>query len=435
MYNMSPQLKIVHEDEEDDDLGMKMSDLNVIAYDPGTKVRILKGKYAGETGTVQNATRTFTTHEGERSYWVHLDWDEDPQSAIVYRQEELQRIVDEDADEDSDFLKEIGEGYPRFEYQTFGSAYRTEYTLVKANEEFIGTISKTWGKVADGSPWHINYVARRKQHTYIPISSPEEGAQQLWQEHTGLVELPVVHKPYEPLEPIPDDPRHYEGVQAAAHQLIQELVEDDWEEDDSKEYGYDQLTMIVQALQQTGFKVTESRVQDGIMSITFLWPYVNATGFIGGWKRAQEAIKPYINLRDGNYEVNKGWETKTAVVKITKSIEDNPGLWKIKGQPVLYAQGVADNPVFFDIFYNDQKVGRAYLPAFNGSKDIAERMREEMVELDKIAPFNPGRWPPADDNFGHGPAITWWRKNRSQLKNPKANKYYFDRSLLAEPEE
>src|SRR5208283_1342038 len=150
---------------DDDDLGMKSSDMNVIAYTPGTRVRVLTGTYAGETGTVESPTRTMTADEGERNYWVHLDW-QPKHDALVYRPEQLQRIIGETEDDD-DLIKEVGAGYPRFEFEPFGSAYNRYTILVNVGGEFIGSLVKTIGKTKDDVAWHVAFLGKRQLHTYI----------------------------------------------------------------------------------------------------------------------------------------------------------------------------------------------------------------------------------------------------------------------------
>ncbi len=264
---------------DDDELGMRMSDMNVIAYPPGTKVRILSGKYTGELGTVQNSTRTMTAHEGERSYWVHVDWDSDPHSAIVYRQDQLQRVIGE-AEDDDDLVKEVGQGYPRFEFEPFGSAYNHYTALVKVNGEFIGSLVKVVGKTKEDVKWHIAFLAKRKVHTYVPVSTPEEGAQKLWQEHTGLVQLPVVKEPYDPLPPDPDDPNHYESLRRTAKSLVAFLAED-------PETDAPKTPKPIRLLQQAGFKITESTDSRA----RFSWPAGDRGAYFNGIRRAREIVR------------------------------------------------------------------------------------------------------------------------------------------------
>jgi len=363
-----------------------------------------------------------------------LDW-QPKHDALVYRPEQLQRIIGETEDDD-DLIKEVGAGYPRFEFEPFGSAYNRYTILVNVGGEFIGSLVKTIGKTKDDVAWHVAFLGKRQLHTYIPVATPEEGAQKLWQDHTGLTELPIVKEPYVPLPPDPDDPNHCENLQATAKNLVRFLseTEDEKDFDEVKDYGYDQLEMVVQALQKAGFKVSESRKHENVLYVTFSWPYTTVTSFLSGWRRAKEVMTPYISLRQGNYVVEKSPQTKVATCRIIKRIEEDPNIWKIKPQMIARLNGRAPvaNPVWFDIFFSGQKVGEAYLPAFSGSEDTAERLREEMAQLDQTVPFVPEQWPAEGNAFGSGPAIAWWRKNRPKLHDPEINRHYFDRKLIGD---
>ena len=268
------------DDEFDDDLGMKMSDLNVIVFKPGTRVRILTGKYANSLGTVENPTTAMTAHEGERNYWVHLDDDDDPHSAIVYRQDQLQPVVGESEEEEYGLTKEVGEGYPQFDIEPFGSAYRTFIYLVKHDNMLLGSLSKKLGQTKGEVDWHISYLPRRQSHTYIPVSTPEEGARKLWQEYLGLIELPIVKPPYDPLPPDPDDPNHYESLQKTAKNLVTFLAED-------PEDNAPKIPEPIRLLERAGFKVTESTDSKATVS----WPATDQVAYFNGIRRIREVVK------------------------------------------------------------------------------------------------------------------------------------------------
>jgi hypothetical protein len=217
----------------------------------------------------------------------------------------------------------------------------------------------------------------------------------------------------------------------------EELENDDF--DNPKDYSPGQLDLIAQALKKAGLHVELAREVEGELQIVFSWPFTGGQMYLNGWNRAASAMAPYIKLRQGNYGISKRLSdtdrrSGVATATIRKPAEENPGLWKIKGQPVHNERfGNIDSPVFYEIFFDGQKVGTAYMPRGVGSQgEEAEALREEMAALNQVIQFIPDQWPAEDEEWDSGPAIHWWRKNRSKLPFPNKNKYHFTNHLLGE---
>jgi hypothetical protein len=211
--------------------------------------------------------------------------------------------------------------------------------------------------------------------------------------------------------------------------LITGLIEDEEFEDpdDVKDMAPNQLQAVTDALTGAGFKITRAELQGIKLVVGFSWPFTSATSYVNGFKRAQEVLRPIIPLRMGNYTVTK--DGKTAHVLIVKTMEDDPGQWKV--EPLQAAGNINANPVWFSVSFNGQPVGEAYLPAFTGSKDTAERLREEMAEIHlHYVHFNPSEWPNKQNAFGGGPALVWWSSNRDKLSTARAASAFFPHDLL-----
>lgn len=318
-----------------------------------------------------------------------------------------------DSDDDDDVLKDVTG--PGFEFQVLGSAHNTRFIMVKANGEFIGSLANL------GNDWHIAYVKDRNIHTHWPVAGQQEGAEQLWLDRNKEIEIPEVFPPYLKIPPPLED-----SLKEKAHLLVNALAETD---DDPKEVGYDQLDLIVMALKKAGFAVTDAKRDDGTLEVTFTWPAGNAVAYANGWKRAREVIGPYIALKYGDYQVvraREGGIDRLATVTIRKSMETDPGLWKVSAHRSKPGAEYAQD--FIDVIFNGQKVGEFF--ADGDVLYVAEVVREEMAQLNELIPFDPSKWTALGNAWGKGPAIDWWRKNRDKLRK----KHQLSKELYAVPQ-
>lgn len=345
------------------------------------------------------------------------------------------RILEND-DEDADLLNEVGDAYPPFEFQRFGSANGAHIYLVHAAGEFIGSLHLTHDQISGQEKWSIAFVESQKRHTHVPVISKEEGAEKLWQDRMGIIQLPNTPPHYEPLGPVPDDPDHYESLRKTAGKLVSFLAEEEGEDEDdfadTRDLAGDQREMIVSALKDAGFKIIRADYVDNKgtnqLTLEFSWPAPNAPTYVLGWRRAKEAMQPFLPLRHENYKVRKEGEGngRIAIATVVKRAEENPNLWKV----VQHSGQSGGAEAWYDIYFNGKVAGEAYLTAFSGIDDFAEHLREELSELNDIVPFDPKQWFMGGNAWGRGPAINWWRKNRSRLSN--ASPYTFNKDLLGE---
>jgi hypothetical protein len=185
----------------------------------------------------------------------------------------------DDEDEDIGLPKEVGDAYPTFEFEPFGSVYNRHFVLVKVQGEFIGTLLKKMIKWPDTVEWYISFLKRRDVHTRIRVESAEEGAQKIWQDHIGITELPEIPQPYEPLPPVEGEPDHYENLRQTAKSLVAFLAED--VEDPKSE-----VPEPIQQLQTAGFKITEHIGNKARIS----WPADNQATYFSGVRRAKEIL-------------------------------------------------------------------------------------------------------------------------------------------------
>lgn len=337
------------------------------------------------------------------------------------------RLVEED--EDAGLVNEVGDSYPLFQFQRFGSANGSHIYLVHAGQEFIGSLSLRHDPLSGSEKWSIAFIESQKRHTHIPVASKEEGAQLLWQDRMGIIQLPNNPPYYEPLGEVPDDPDHYESIKAKAKSLVSVLAEDGEEDeafDDPKEVSYGQLENIISDLQAAGFKILNHEDSNGTLTFSFSWPRPTASQYINGWKRAREIIEMYMPLRMENYKIRTEQieGVPHSVAQITKRAEDDPHIWKVTQDPKAKEFGTA----WFQIFYNGRLVGRAYMPSFNAPEENGEHLREELSHLNEIVPFDPRDWPETGNSWARGPAINWWRAHRDKI--PNVSKYAFSKDLL-----
>lgn len=334
-------------------------------------------------------------------------------------------------DDDEDLTKIVGGGYPNFTVKFFGSSRGNRIFIVEAGDEFIGTLVEK--NTHPMEEWYIAFVAGRKMRTHVRVSSMIEGARKLWEDSQGLLQLPEIAAPYEPLLPPTGEPDHYESIKKTANNLVRFLseTEDGMEDADFKDVDHDQLSLIVRTLDQAGFKILRSDKVDDTMYIEFTWPVVNFTEYHSGWKKAREILAPYVSLRQGNFVVSKSGPRGNEIAKasIIKKTEADPTAWKVT--PMVHEPG-NHGAFWFEIYYQGILRGEIYLPTFNMSSDTAERLREELTHLNEIKPFSPLEWYPAVGNgFGNGTAFDWWRKNRQLLGDEAAkNRPFFDPNTL-----
>lgn len=337
------------------------------------------------------------------------------------------RLTEED--EDAGLVNEVGDAYPPFSFDRFGSANGTQIYLVHAGQDFIGSLGLRHNPVNGAEKWFISFIKSQERHTHIPIATKEEGAQLLWKNQMGIIQLPNTPPHYEPLEQIPDDPDHYESVSRSAKNLVRFLSEDGEEDDDfddTKDLSYGQLEGIITDLQAAGFKILGHEDNSGTLTFSFSWPRPTASQYLNGWRRARAIIETYMPLRMENFKVTTQEidGIKTAIARVTKRAENDPHIWKVTQDPKAKEFGTA----WFQIFYNGRLVGRAYLPTFNAPEDIAEQLREELSHLNEIVPFDPKQWLETAHPGCSGTAMNWWRANRNKI--PGVSKYSFFKDLL-----
>jgi len=229
--------------------------------------------------------------------------------------------------------------------------------------------------------------------------------------------------------------------EAKDHQRVRRLVgklidEADEDEPDFKEFAFDPVASAVSALEGAGFKIERADREGDDIFLRFTWPAFNAVAYINGAKRALEAIRPFINVRHGDYRVDRELDEqgqKIARMFIRRKDDQAPWLWKIERIPNYYDHNVAPGDVVntsaeYKIFFNGQEAGLFLAPNY----DVAERVREEMAQLHKVHGFYPPGWDAPGNAWGKGHAIEWWRRNRKKLGNvARSNEPFFDRGLLA----
>lgn len=208
--------------------------------------------------------------------------------------------------------KDIGDTYPEFQIERFGSANGSVFFSVSANGEFIGTVMQRYvaspGSEWAQEKWFIVYVARHSMRTFVPVASQEEGAQMLWREHEGKLQIP--ERPYQhvPLVAPPDDPDHYESIQQKAAELVRLVTEND---DVEVAQTVDEFDEAVSALTQAGFCV-ENKPD----ALTVSWPAESMNVLHSGVTRVKQILESSLPSKYVGHVARNGRKASMTVTKI-----------------------------------------------------------------------------------------------------------------------
>lgn len=207
--------------------------------------------------------------------------------------------------------KDIGDTYPEFKIERFGSANGSHFFTVSVDGEFIGTLVKksvaSPGSEWPEEKWFIGFVAGRSMHTYVPIANQEEGAQILWQEHEGKIQIPELPQQHDPLVPPPDDPDHYESIRQKAAALVNLIVEND---DVEVAETFHEFDPAVDALTRAGF-----RVENKSNSMTVSWPAESMNVLHSGVTRVKQILESALPSK---YIGHVARNNRTASMIVTK---------------------------------------------------------------------------------------------------------------------
>jgi len=211
-----------------------------------------------------------------------------------------------------DFMtKDIGDTYPEFKIERFGSANGSHFFVVSVNGEFIGTLLKKMvaspGSEWAEEKWFIAYVAGRSMHTYVPVESQQQGAEMLWQSHEGQIEIPELPHQYDPLVAPPDDPDHYESIRQKAAALVDLVVEND---DVEVAQTVNEFEEAVNALTSAGFCV-----ENQADSMTVSWPAENMNVLHSGVTRVKQILESALPSK---YVGHVARQNRTASMVVTK---------------------------------------------------------------------------------------------------------------------
>lgn len=211
--------------------------------------------------------------------------------------------------------KDVGDTYPDFKIERFGSANGSHFFTVTVNGEFIGTLIKK-SVAAPGAEWEekwfIAFVAGRSIHTYVPIENQEQGAEMLWREHEGQEVIPELPQQHEPLRPPPDDPDHYESIRQKAADLVNLIVENDDVEVAQPVHEFDPaMTALINA----GFHV-QTKPNGETNSLTVSWPAESMNVLHSGVTRVKQILESALPSKYVGHVVRQNRTARMIVTKI-----------------------------------------------------------------------------------------------------------------------
>ena len=466
-------------EDEDDDFSSKEMEVNLMRI--GDRVLIANGHYAGDTGTVVG--RHSADNQGTLYLWVHLDSMESPSDAIIYpitrldpsptphppgtvvkilagryagrkgyvtganqaqgyifvhpvgdiadnewrtwamKPTDVEPLAESEIDDDDEVKSVTNLGEPCFKYRKqAGDDFVHHGTsipiFVYADGVYIGTIAQdSTGRLPGHrfdpnwtGPWAITYSPIKGYAPRPSLATREEASMELWKERIQGDDLPLQD--------------HLNVIK-----LVTNLTEDFDDEQDMKDLASDPLGLTVDALKAAGFTIEHYEMVGDIASVRVSWPAPDAVSYISGGKRARQIINQYMPLRFRQWQGQRVGHTATLF--FTKKVSINQAVWTYEREPGYHARmnlSTEHAPGFYTFKLNDHEEGKAYCPQGDST---AGRILEEMVLLHSIWPFNPEHWTSPGDNFGSGPALDWWRKNREQLPTDtfNFNSRFFDLAL------